>query len=71
MNAARALVQALSNIVTANESLVDKLWESYLDLPEEEVVLMYAPYFSLYFAFADFFWLRTAACLRATTPRPS
>lgn len=45
MSAARSLAQALSNMVTSNEVLVEKLWELYLDLPEDEVVLMCVPYF--------------------------
>jgi hypothetical protein len=36
----RALVQALSNIVTANDDLISKLWELYMNLPEEQVILM-------------------------------
>lgn len=34
------LTQALSNTVTANETLVARLWESYMNLPEDQVVLM-------------------------------
>jgi ataxin-10 len=45
MSAARALAQALSNTVTSNELLVDKLWDLYLDLPEDEAVLMCVLYF--------------------------
>lgn len=37
----RALVQALSNMVTANDHLMPKLWELYMNLPEEQVILMY------------------------------
>ena len=37
---ARVLTQALSNTVTANETLVARLWESYMNLPEDQVVLM-------------------------------
>ncbi|KIM82958.1 hypothetical protein PILCRDRAFT_69997 [Piloderma croceum F 1598] len=36
----RALVQALSNIVTANDALISKLWELYINLPEEQVILI-------------------------------
>lgn len=39
------LTQALSNTVTANESLVARLWESYMNLPEDQVVLMCVSYF--------------------------
>jgi ataxin-10 len=38
--AARLLTQALSNVVTANEALVEKLWVSYMKMPEDEVVLI-------------------------------
>lgn len=38
---ARLLTQALSNIVTSNQNLVAALWETYLSLPEDQVVLMY------------------------------
>jgi hypothetical protein len=41
VKAARALTQALSNIVTSNDALVDMVWESYMNLPEDEVVLVY------------------------------
>jgi hypothetical protein len=37
----RALVQALSNMVTANNDLISELWELYMGLPEEQVILMY------------------------------
>ncbi|KAG7093765.1 hypothetical protein E1B28_007413 [Marasmius oreades] len=38
--AARLLTQALSNIVTGNDRLMSKLWESYLNLPEDQVVII-------------------------------
>lgn len=38
---ARLLAQALSNIVTSNELLVARIWETYLGLPEDQVVVMY------------------------------
>lgn len=38
---ARMLVQALSNLVTANEALTQQLWDLYMDLPEEKSILMY------------------------------
>lgn len=28
-------------MVTTNEALMSKLWETYLNLPEDQVVLMY------------------------------
>ena len=37
----RILTQKLSNIVTANEDLIEKLWNDYLQLPEEQLILMY------------------------------
>ncbi|KAF5316523.1 hypothetical protein D9619_006383 [Psilocybe cf. subviscida] len=37
---ARVLTQALSNTVTANEELVGRLWETYMNLPEDQVVLI-------------------------------
>jgi hypothetical protein len=37
---ARVLTQALSNTVTANDALVVSLWETYMNLPEDQVVLM-------------------------------
>ncbi|KAF6761575.1 spinocerebellar ataxia type 10 protein domain-containing protein [Ephemerocybe angulata] len=37
---ARVLTQALSNIVTSNQNLVAALWETYLGLPEDQVVLI-------------------------------
>ncbi|KAI0825852.1 spinocerebellar ataxia type 10 protein domain-containing protein [Irpex lacteus] len=36
----RILTQALSNIVTANEYLIEKLWKSYLQLPEEQLIFI-------------------------------
>lgn len=33
-------VQALSNIVTTNEDLTSRLWNTYLTLPEEQVILI-------------------------------
>ncbi|TFK39966.1 spinocerebellar ataxia type 10 protein domain-containing protein [Crucibulum laeve] len=38
--AARVLTQALSNLVTANEMLVAKLWDTYMNLPEDQVILI-------------------------------
>ncbi|KAG1741090.1 spinocerebellar ataxia type 10 protein domain-containing protein [Suillus lakei] len=38
--ATRMAVQALSNIVTTNEDLTSRLWNTYLALPEEQVVLI-------------------------------
>lgn len=38
---ARVLAQALSNLVTGNDILVSKLWTTYMNLPEDQVVLMY------------------------------
>lgn len=67
MSAARALAQALSNMVTSNEILVERLWELYLDLPEDEVVLMYVPYCPSCCT-NEFL---PAACLDATIPRHS
>ena len=39
-SATRMLAQTLSNLVTANEDLLNRLWDSYLSLPEEQLVLM-------------------------------
>ena len=39
--ATRMLVQTLSNLVTANEDLMNRLWNSYLALPEEQLILLY------------------------------
>ncbi|KAH0836602.1 hypothetical protein J3R83DRAFT_8302 [Lanmaoa asiatica] len=38
--ATRMLVQTLSNMVTSNDSLMTRLWETYLNLPEEQVVFI-------------------------------
>lgn len=38
--AARMLTQTLSNIVTGNESLMSAIWDTYLALPEDQVVLL-------------------------------
>ncbi|KAF9074916.1 spinocerebellar ataxia type 10 protein domain-containing protein [Rhodocollybia butyracea] len=38
--AARVLTQMLSNIITGNETLISRLWEMYLNLPEDQVVLI-------------------------------
>jgi hypothetical protein len=38
---ARILSQALSNMVTGNEPLMAKLWDIYMNLPEDQVILMY------------------------------
>lgn len=37
---ARTLAQALSNIVTTNEPLMSNLWNIYMDLPEDQVILI-------------------------------
>jgi len=37
---ARLLTQALSNLVTGNDQLISNLWETYLNLPEDQVVIM-------------------------------
>ena len=36
----RALVQALSNLATANEMLLSEAWETHLNLPEEQAVIL-------------------------------
>ncbi|KAF5355327.1 hypothetical protein D9758_006039 [Tetrapyrgos nigripes] len=38
--AARILTQTLANIITGNNALMSTLWETYLNLPEDQVVLM-------------------------------
>ncbi|KIK61590.1 hypothetical protein GYMLUDRAFT_243286 [Collybiopsis luxurians FD-317 M1] len=38
--AARILTQMLSNIITGNETLISSLWETYLNLQEDQVVLI-------------------------------
>jgi ataxin-10 len=38
----RLITQTLSNIVTHNDTLMTKLWSTYMALPEEQAVLMYA-----------------------------
>ncbi|KAL1747910.1 spinocerebellar ataxia type 10 protein domain-containing protein [Schizophyllum fasciatum] len=38
--AARMLTQTLSNMVTGNERLMSALWQAYLALPEDQVVLL-------------------------------
>ncbi|KAF8889372.1 hypothetical protein BD779DRAFT_1662135 [Infundibulicybe gibba] len=40
VSVARILAQTLSNLVTANESLLDKIWNTYMKLPEDQVVLI-------------------------------
>lgn len=40
IDAARLLAQVLSNTVTSNDGLVQTLWELYMNLPEEQAVLM-------------------------------
>lgn len=37
----RMLAQTLSNLVTANDGLMTDLWNSYLNLPEEQLILLY------------------------------
>lgn len=44
---ARVLTQALSNMVTANDPLIARLWESYMNLPDDQVVLMFVHVISL------------------------
>ncbi len=39
----RMLVQVLSNLVTSNAPLAQTLWTTYLNLPMENLILMYAP----------------------------
>lgn len=41
MLVARVLAQTLSNLVTGNDMLMTKLWDIYLNLPEDQVILMY------------------------------
>jgi len=36
----RMAVQTLSNMVTANESLMTRLWDTYMNLPEEQAIFM-------------------------------
>ncbi|KZT01323.1 uncharacterized protein LAESUDRAFT_664148 [Laetiporus sulphureus 93-53] len=36
----RMLVQALSNLVTGNEPLLQNIWKMYLSLPEEQLILL-------------------------------
>ncbi|KAI3600513.1 ataxin-10-like protein [Moniliophthora roreri] len=38
--AARLLTQTLSNLVTGNDALMSNLWETYLSLPEDQVVII-------------------------------
>ncbi|KAJ6496780.1 spinocerebellar ataxia type 10 protein domain-containing protein [Mycena vulgaris] len=40
MLVARVLAQALSNLVTGNDILVSKLWNTYMILPDDQVVLI-------------------------------
>jgi ataxin-10 len=40
----RLLVQALSNIVTSNEGLISKLWDTYMPLPDEDLILVCVTY---------------------------
>lgn len=40
------ITQALCNIVTANENLISQLWDTYLRLPEEQLILMYVNVFA-------------------------
>lgn len=35
----RMLVQTLSNIITSNETLIQRVWNLYLTLPEEQLIL--------------------------------
>ncbi|KAH7872988.1 spinocerebellar ataxia type 10 protein domain-containing protein [Lentinula edodes] len=37
---ARILTQMLSNIITGNEALISNLWETYLNLQEDQVILI-------------------------------
>ncbi|KAJ8094654.1 hypothetical protein PM082_010660 [Marasmius tenuissimus] len=37
---ARLLTQALSNLVTGNDQLISNLWETYLNLPEDQMVII-------------------------------
>ena len=38
--ATRMLTQTLCNLVTGNEGLLNQLWEPYLKLPEEQLILL-------------------------------
>ncbi|KAG6891267.1 hypothetical protein C0995_008519 [Termitomyces sp. Mi166 len=40
VSVSRVLTEAISNMVTTNEALMSKLWETYLNLPEDQVVLI-------------------------------
>ncbi|KAJ7746864.1 spinocerebellar ataxia type 10 protein domain-containing protein [Mycena maculata] len=37
---ARVLAQALANLITGNDILVPKLWNTYMNLPEDQVVII-------------------------------
>lgn len=39
------LAQTLCNLITANENLVQRLWDTYLGLREEQLILTYAASF--------------------------
>lgn len=39
--ATRMLSQALSNVVTGNDALTQSLWSTYVNLPEEQLILTY------------------------------
>lgn len=38
---ARVLTQTLSNMVTGNDNLISRIWEIYMNLPEDQVILLY------------------------------
>ena len=42
--AARMLVQSLANLITQNEENAQALWTRYMDLPQEQSILVYVAY---------------------------
>lgn len=37
--AVRMMVQALSNMITENDAVTSRLWDIYMALPEEQLIL--------------------------------
>ena len=65
----RMLVQALSNMVTANDSLASELWSNYLSLPDEHNILMWVPPVSMPLAILTM--IHVAVYSRPLTPARS
>ena len=65
----RMIVQTLANLVTANEGLMTTMWECYMNLPEDELILLYDKFTSIYVSDVYVAYLTGGCWVCATLPR--